>query len=109
MKRFSKYVWFDEQPKQVEFTQYKSRQMYISNVFDYKGHKIKVVMSYNTFIGFIVDNRTLYTWGYSEYSSTTSKQITQLCNEWYLLMHKAKKFSYDDLEMLKWYLARYTD
>lgn len=109
MKHFTKYIWLNEEVKEIEFTQYKSRQMYIGGVFTYNNHKIKVIMSYNTYIGFIVDNRTLYTWGYSEYSCTTSKQITQLCNEWCLLMHKAKRFSYDDLEMLKWFLARYTD
>ena len=103
MKQFSKYVWTSE-PKRVDFTQYKSRQMYLSNVFTYNDHRVKIVMSYNTYIGFIVDNRTLITWGYSQYSCTTSKQITQLSNECELIMRKVKKFSYDDLEMLLYYL-----
>lgn len=104
MKHFATYVWFNNESKRVEFTQHKSRQMYISNVFDYNGHEINIVMSYNTYIGFIVDSRALITWGYSEYSCTTSKQITQLCNDYDLFMRRVKKFSYNDLEMLTTYL-----
>lgn len=104
MKHFATYVWLNNEVKQVEFTQHKSRQMYISNVFDYNGHEINLVMSYNTYIGFIVDSKTLITWGYGEYSCTTSKQITQLLYDYDLCMRRVKKFSYNDIEMLKNYM-----
>lgn len=104
MRHFATYVWIDNQVKEVEFTQHKSRQMYISNAFDYNGHEINLVMSYDTYIGFIVDSRTLITWGYSEYSCTTSKQITQLLYDYDLRMNRVKKFTYNDIEMLKYYL-----
>lgn len=59
------------------FKRYKQRNMWIET----KG-KIRAVFSYDTHIGYIFDNtNTFVTWGYSRYSSTTSKQITQLCHE----------------------------
>lgn len=40
-----------------------------------------IVYSYDTKIGFIDwQNHIFKTWGYRRYSSTTSKQITALCN-----------------------------
>ena len=43
------------------------------------------VYSYNTLIGFVNwQDKTFHTWGYGAYSRTTSKQITQLCNEYKL-------------------------
>lgn len=103
MKHFGMYLWLNEEPKRVEFTQYKSRQMYLSNVFTFNNHKIKVVRSYNTYIGFIVDNTILITWGYRQYSCTTSKQITQLCNEEQLHIKKVDNYG-SDIEMLNYYL-----
>lgn len=50
MKHFATYVCFNGKPKKVEFTQHKSRQMYISNVVDYKGHEINLVKSYDLFM-----------------------------------------------------------
>ena len=105
MKHFTRYIWFEDDITEVEFTQHKSRQMFISNVFDYNKHEINLVMSYDTIIGFIVDSKTFITWGYSEYSCTTSKQITQLLYDYDLRMHRVKKFSYNDLEMLVYYLG----
>lgn len=104
MKHFTRYIWFKDDTIEVEFTQHKSRQMYISNVFTYNNHDINIIMSYNTIIGFVVDSKTLIIWGYSEYSCTTSKQITQLLYDYDLIIHKVKKFSYNDLEMLRYYL-----
>ena len=104
MKHFTRYIYLDKGYEDFEFTQHKSRQMYISNVFTYNDHDINIIMSYDTIIGFVVDSKTLITWGYSEYSCTTSKQITQLLYDYDLRMHRVKKFSYSDVEMLRYYL-----
>lgn len=104
MKHFTRYIYIDENWKEYKFIQHKSRQMFISNVFMYNNHYINIVMSYDTIIGFVVDSKTLITWGYSEYSCTTSKQITQLLYDYDLGMHRVKKFSYSDVEMLVYYL-----
>lgn len=105
MKHFTRYIWFEDDRMEVEFTQHKSRQMFISNVFTYNKHDINLVMSYDTIIGYIVDSKVLVTWGYSTYSCTTSKQITQLLDDYDLRICKVKKFSYNDLEMLVHYLG----
>lgn len=105
MKHFKRYIYINEDWREYKFTQHKSRQMFISNIFTYNNHDINIIMSYDTIIGFVVDSKTLITWGYSEYSSTTSKQITQLLYDYDLRMYRVKKFSYSDVEMLVYYLG----
>lgn len=67
----------------MSYTRYKHRNMYIENtpsIGDLYG-----VASYSTLIGYIDwENRIFLTWGYSRYSVTTSRQITQLCREQHL-------------------------
>lgn len=49
------------------------------------GSTSPIVYSYDTEIGYIdFKNGVFNTWGYGRYSSTTSKQITQLCNRFKL-------------------------
>lgn len=105
MKHFTRYIWFEDDNIKVEFTQHKSRQMFIGSAFYYNKHDINLVMSYDTIIGYIVDSKVLITWGYRTYSRTTSKQITQLLDDYDLRICKVRKFSYNDLEMLVRYLG----
>ena len=106
MRHFTRYIRLDKVFNSFEFTQHKSRQMYISNIFTYNNHDINIIMSYDTIIGFVVDSKAFITWGYSEYSSTTSKQITQLLYDYDLCIYKVKKFSYSDIEMLRYYINK---
>ena len=57
--------------------QFRKMQMWITDNGD--------VYSYNTWVG-VIDyrNNTLYEWGYGNYSTTTSKQITILCRDKHL-------------------------
>lgn len=110
MTHFTKCIRTNGEWHTLEWRQYKSRNMYISEPFYTQDNCYYIVMSYNTIIGFIseVDN-TFITWGYSEYSVTTSKQITQLCNENHHKMKTVSKYTYDDIKMLDYYLAFYAD
>lgn len=110
MRHFTKCIRTNGDWIRLEWSKYKSRNMYISEPFHTQDNCYRMVMSYNTIIGFTseVDN-TFITWGYSEYSCTTSKQITQLCNEGGYKMEKVSKFTYDDIKMLEIYLCLYAD
>ena len=69
--------------KIIDGSKYKrvhSREMWIQ-----ENCQRSYVYSYETLIGFVDwQNKIFYTWGYRRYSTTTSKQITQLCNECHL-------------------------
>lgn len=59
---------------------YKQRNMYIDTESDSRG--LHDVYSYDTWIGCIDYAESLFlTWGYCQYSATTSCQITKLCRE----------------------------
>ena len=104
MKHFTRDIRIDNKWVDLEMTQYKSRNMYISNTYK----NFRIVISYNTIIGFINEvNNTFITWGYSEYSCTTSKQITQLCYEQNLKLEKVAKYTYNFIDMLEHYLIIY--
>lgn len=106
MTNFTKCIRINGDWRRLEWVQYKSRNMYISETFYIWGDDYyRAVMSYDTIIGFISDltNRFI-TWGYGEYSCTTSKQITQFCNENHYTLKKVTKYTHDDIEMLEWYL-----
>lgn len=110
MTHFTKCIRTNENWQRLEWTQYKQRNMYISEPFYTQDNCYHIVMSYDTIIGFINDvDSTFITWGYSEYSCTTSKQITQLCNEGGYRMKKVSKYTYDDIDMLERYLDLYAD
>ena len=108
MAHFTKGIILDDEWHILDWTQYKSRNMYISEIYYAQDNGFRIVMSYNTIIGFIseVDNNFV-TWGYSTYSCTTSKQITLLCNEQNYRMKKVEKYSHNDLKMLEYYLSLY--
>lgn len=110
MRHFTRFIRIGSEWHSLEWGQYKSRNMYISDLYYVQDNGFRVVMSYDTIIGFIseVDN-TFITWGYSEYSTTTSKQITMLCNEQDLKIEKVSKYTYNYLDMLDYYLHIYMD
>lgn len=110
MTSFTKCIKTNEQWKRLEWGQYKARNMYISEPFYLNYNWYRVVMSYDTIIGFLsMKDSKFITWGYSKYSCTTSKQITQLCNEQNYTMKKVSKYTHDDIDMLERYLDLYTD
>lgn len=110
MTNFTKSIRTNGKYTYLEWKQYKSRNMYISEAIYTQNNCYYIVMSYSTIIGFIseADNRFI-TWGYSEYSCTTSKQITQLCNENHYRMKKVSKYTHDDIDILERYLDLYAD
>ena len=74
-----------------EFKKYLSRNFYTSD-FELSlltspntiiaRFPFKRLRSYDTIIGYHdIKAHVIYTWGYGYYSTTTSKQITQYCNE----------------------------
>lgn len=79
----------------ITFKRYKNRNMYIQDIDD-----VCAVVSYETLIGYLFTKTKIFaTWGYSRYSTTTSKQITQLCHE---LGYKRVDISEDyNLDILK--------
>lgn len=92
----------------LNMTRYKSRNMYISEPFYLDHNWYRIVMSYNTIIGFLsMSDNKFITWGYREYSCTTSKQITQLCYEQKYKIKKVEKYTNNDLKMLQYYLSLY--
>lgn len=109
MTNFTKSIRTNGKWTYLEWSQYKSRNMYISEPIYTQDNYYIIIMSYNTIIGFTSEvDRRFITWGYSKYSCTTSKQITQFCNENHYTMKKVSKFTHDDIEMLEWYLDLYT-
>lgn len=73
----------------MEFTKYingaKYKRVHYREMWLQESSQLSYVYSYKTLIGFVNwQNKTFYTWGYGRYSKTTSKQITQLCNEFKL-------------------------
>lgn len=110
MTNFTKGFIFNDKWYNLKWRRYKSRNMYISEPFYTQDNCYFIVMSYNTIIGFTseVDKRFI-TWGHSEYSCTTSKQITQFCNENHYAIKKVSKYSNNDLKMLACYLELYDD
>lgn len=108
MTNFTKCIKINDEWESLNWTQYKSRNMYISEPYYLDHNWFRVVMSYNTIIGFLSmgDNKFI-TWGYSEYSVTTSKQITQLCYEQKYRIKKVEKYTHNDLKMLEYYLSLY--
>lgn len=110
MKHFTRDIRLDNKWFDMRMSQYKSRNMYISDSYNTYDNSFRIVISYNTIIGFIseVDN-TFITWGYGEYSCTTSKQITMLCNEQNLKLVEVPKYTYNFIDMLEHYLNIYMD
>lgn len=108
MTYFTKAIVVNDEWEVLNWTKYKSRNMYISEPFYLGCNWYRIVMSYSTIIGFLsmMDNKFI-TWGYSEYSVTTSKQITQLCYEQKYRIKKVEKYTHNDLKMLEYYLSLY--
>lgn len=108
MTHFTKSIILNDEWHVLQWKQYKSRNMYVSEPFYLDHNWFRFVMSYNTIIGFISEvDKIFITWGYSAYSCTTSKQITMLCHEEMLKIRKVEKYTYNDLKMLNYYLSLY--
>ena len=82
----------DEAKAKLEWTQFNHCNAYIGGFVyvpneDGTVHKCTPIKSYNTIVGF-VDNNDGIIYEYGKYSRTTSKQVTQICNQWFGYSYK---------------------
>ena len=72
----------DKAPMRTEFAQFGYKQAYISEVVRIDGNSYVLFKSYQTIVALVdIDNQVVYRLG--KWSTTTSKQTTQFCNEYY--------------------------
>lgn len=72
----------DKAPMRTEFAQFGCKQAYISEVVKIDGKSYVLFKSYRTIVALVdIENEVVYRLG--KWSSTTSKQTTQFCNQYY--------------------------
>lgn len=62
----------------LEWTRIKSQNCYYSQWFNHNGENYRLLKSYSTVVGLQNNHNGL--WEMGKYSQTTSKQVTQFCN-----------------------------
>ena len=72
----------DKAPRDIAFTQFGYKSAYISEVVKIDEKDYVLFKSYHTIVALVdMDNHVVYRLG--KWSSTTSKQTTQFCNQYY--------------------------
>lgn len=72
----------DKAPMRTAFAQFGCKQAYISEVVKIDGKSYVLFESYEIIVALVdIENEVVYRLG--KWSSTTSKQTTQFCNQYY--------------------------